>query len=165
MIRNWLIFLLPIILLSVYCAKVPQIETVPYIILESNDIITPGYLGYKGLPFKILSENKRYRSIYMSLHIDEVPKPQAPFVDFTKNRVLYISFSKYRTMGHSIKLINIYIRNNILIVKADFLSPYAVILDRVTTHYYLLIQIPKEGYHRVELHNSKGELKEWAVLH
>ncbi len=101
----------------------------------------------------------------MGLHIDEVPKPQAPFVDFTKNRVLYISFGKYRTIGHSIKLINIYIKNNILIVKADFLSPNAVILDRETTHYYLLIQIPKEEYKRVELRNSKGELKEWAVLH
>jgi hypothetical protein len=164
-IRKWLILLLPFILLGVYCAKVPEKEAVSYTILESNDIIPLGYPGYKGLPLKILSKNKRYRSIYMGLHIDEVLKPQAPFVDFTKSNVLFISFGKHRTTGHSIKLINIYIKNNILIVEADFLSPNMVLLDRVITHYYLLLQVPKEGYKRVELRNSKGELRESAVLH
>lgn len=164
-IRRWLILLFPFILLLVYSAKVPEKETVSYTILESNDVIPLDYLGYKGLPFKILSENKRYRSIYMGLHIDEVPKPQAPSVDFTKNRVLYISFGKHRTAGHSIKLLNIYIKNNILIVEADFLSPSTVFLDRMITHYYLLLQVPKEGYKRAELRNSKGELRGSEVLH
>ena len=87
--------------------KVTEKETISYTILESNRVVPPGYLGYRGSPFKIISENKGYRSIYMGLHIDEVPKPQAPSVDFTKNRVLYISFGKYRTAEHSIKLLNI----------------------------------------------------------
>ena len=101
----------------------------------------------------------------MGLHIDEVPKPQAPYVDFTKNRVLYISFGKYRTAKHYIKLLNVFIHNNILIVEADFLSPGILHIDRVVTHYYLLIQVPKEGYKRVELRNSKGELRGWEVIH
>ena len=105
--RRWLILLFPFVLLFVYSAKVPEKETISYTILESNRVVPPGYLGYRGSPFKIISENKGYRSIYMGLHIDEVPKPQAPSVDFTKNRVLYISFGKYRTAEHSIKLLNI----------------------------------------------------------
>jgi len=164
-IRRWLILLFPFVLLFVCSAKVPVKETVSYTILELNDIIPPAFLGYRGLPFKILSENKRYQSIYMGLHIDEVPKPQAPYVDFTKNRVLYISFGKFRTAEHYIKLLNIYIENNILIVEADFISTTTVSLDRVITHYYLLLQVPKEGYKRAELRNSKGELRRWEVLH
>jgi hypothetical protein len=101
----------------------------------------------------------------MGLHIDEVPKPEAPYVDFTKNRVLYVSFGKYRTAEYSIKLLNVYIKNNILIVEADFLTPSIFHLDQVTTHYYLLLQVPKEGYERAELRNSKGELRSWEVLH
>ena len=164
-ISKWLILLFPFVLLSVFSAKVPEKQTVPYTILELNDVIPADFLGYRGSPFKILSENKGYRSIYMGLHIDEFPKSQAPYVDFTKNRVLYISFGKYRTAEYSVKLLDAYIKNNILIVEADFLTPSMVLRDPVITHYYLLLQVPKEGYVRAELRNSKGELRDWDILH
>lgn len=146
-------------------AKVPEKESVSYTILESNRAIPVDFLGYRGLPFKIFSEHKRYMSTYMGLHINEVPKPLAPLVDFTENRVLYISFGKYRYAKRYIKLINVYIENNVLIVEADFLSPGILYKDRVITHYYLLLQVPKEGYERAELRNSKGELRAWEVIH
>ena len=146
----------------VYNAKELEEDTVSYTILESSDVIAPYFLGYKGPNFKIFSDKKSYRLFYMRLHIDEVPKPWTPSVDFEKNSVLFISYGKYRNAGCSIKLLNIYIKNNVLVVEADyFLIPK---LTQLVTHCYLLVLVPKGGYKRAELRNSKGAVLENEVI-
>ncbi len=154
--KRQLILFLPFILLLVYNAKAPEKETVSYTILESNDVELLHYIGYKGPKLEILSDNKRYRIFYLRLHIDEDPKSQAPSVDFTKNRVLFISFGKSRNAVYSIKCLNIYIQNNILIVKTDLSPPEYDFLSSVITHHYLLIMLPKDGYKGVEWRDSRG---------
>ena len=154
--KRQLILLLPFILLLVYNAKVPEKETVSYTILESNDVEPLHYIGYKGPKLEILSDNKRYRIFYSRLHIDDVTKPQAPSVDFTKNRVLFISFGKSRIAVYSIKRLNIYIQNNIMIVKTDLSPPEYDFLSPVITHHYLQILLPKDRYKGVEWRDSRG---------
>jgi hypothetical protein len=145
-----------------YNAKVLEEDTVSYTILESSDVIAPYSLGYKGSNFKIFSDKNSYRLFYMRLHIDEVPKPLTPSVDFETKRVLFISYGKYRNAGCLIKLLNIYIKNDVLIVEADnFLIPN---LTQLVTHCYLLVLVPNEGYKRAELRNSKGEVLENAII-
>ena len=145
-----------------YNAKVLEENTVSYTIIESSNVVAPCFLGYKGPNFKIFSDKKSYRLFYIRLHIDDVPKLWTPSVDFEKNGVLFISYGKYRNDGCSIKLLNIYIKNDVLIVEADnFLIPN---LTQLVTYCYLLVLIPKEGYKRAELRNSKGEVLENAVI-
>jgi len=113
--KRHLILLLPFILLSMNNAKIPEKKTVPYTILESNDFELPQYIGYKGPELEIISGDGSYRDFYLRLHIDEATKPQVSSVDFTKNRVLFISFGKSKNVLYSIKRLNIYIQNYSLI--------------------------------------------------
>jgi hypothetical protein len=161
--NRYLILLLPIILLSVYNAKVPEREAVPYTIIESNDVELLHYIGYKGLRLQFFTDNKSYRLFYLRLHIDEISRPQAPPVDFTRNSVLFISFGKSRTAVYSIKRLKIYIQNNILIVKTEFSPPEYDFVSRAITHHYLLILLPKDEYKRVEWRDARGG-RLWKVL-
>jgi hypothetical protein len=142
---------------------VPDKEAVSYTILESNDVEHLHYIGYKGPKLKILSDKRSYRFFYLSLHTDEVPKPRVPSVDFNKNRVLFISFNKTRDASYSIKRLNIYIQNNILIVKTELSPPEYDFLSRAIRHHYILILVPKNGYKRVEWRNSGGE-RLWKTI-
>ncbi len=154
--KRRLILLLPFILLVIYDAKVPEKDTLSYTILESNDVELPHYIGYKGPNIAVIPDDKSYRNFNLRLHIDEVTKPQVSSVDFTKNRVLFISFGKSRTAVYSIKRLNIYLQNNILIVKTEFSPPEYDFVSPLITHHYLLIMVPKDGYKRVEWRDARG---------
>ena len=111
----------------------------------------------------IISGDESYRDFYLRLHIDEVTKPQVSSVDFTKNRVLFISFGKSKINVHSIKRLNIYIQNYSLIVKTEFSPPKYDFVSPVIIHHYLLILIPKDGYKRVEWRDVEGD-RLWKTL-
>lgn len=154
--KRQLILLLPFILLLLYNAKAPEKETVSYTIIQSNDVEPLHYIGYKGPKLEILSDNEMCRNFYLRLHIDENPKFRAPSVDFTSNRVLFISFGKYRNAVHSLKRLNIYLQNNVLIVKTDLSPPEYDFISSVLTHHYLLVLLPKDGYKGVEWRDYRG---------
>ncbi|UCB44918.1 MAG: protease complex subunit PrcB family protein [Spirochaetota bacterium] len=159
--KKWIILLLPLLFLSAFYGKAPEKQTVSYNILESDDVAA---LDYRKPKVDIISDIKSFQSYYMRLHSNQVPKPKAPSVIFPKNRVLFVSFGKQNSAGYSIELLNVYIRNDVLIAEAQLLSPFKDDFQaQVITHPYLLITVPKEGYKRVELRNSKGETLTSAV--
>ncbi len=160
--KRWIILFLPLIFISAFNAQTPEKETVSYNVLETDDVAA---LDYKKPTIEILSDRNSFQSYYTRLHSHQVPKPQAPSVIFPRNRVLFISFGTQKTAGYSIELLNVYIRNDILIAEADLLSPFKDNFQaQVITHPYILVIVPKEGYKRVELRNSRGEMLASALL-
>ena len=161
--KRLLILFLPFIFLVMYDAKVPEKEIVSYTILESNDVERLHYIGYKGPALEIISDNEKYSYFYLRMHIVEAPKPRPPFVDFTKNRVIFVSFNKSRSAAYSIKRLNVYIQNNILVVKTELSPPEYGFISRAVMHHYILILVPKNGYSRVEWRDERGE-RLWKTL-
>jgi hypothetical protein len=160
--RRWVILFFPLLLLSALNAAPPEKETVRYTVLESNDVSA---LDYKKPWIEFLSDSESYQSYYTRLHGQEVPKPRAPSVNFTRNRVLFISFGTQKTAGYSIELLDVYIRNDILVVKADLHSPFKDEFQaQMVTHPYMLILVPRAGYKRAELRTSKGQMLASAIF-
>jgi hypothetical protein len=147
---------LPLLFLTALNAAPPEKEAVRYTVLESNDVSA---LDYKKPWLEFLSDSENYKSYYTRLHGQEVPKPRAPSVNFNRNRVLFISFGTQKSAGYSIELLDVYISNDILIVKADLLSPFKDEFQaQMVTHPYMLILVPKGGYKRAVLRTSKGQM-------
>jgi hypothetical protein len=160
--RWWTMLFLPLLFLTALNAAPPERESVRYTVLESSDVSA---LDYKKPWLESLSDSESYKLYYTRLHGQEVPKPHAPSVNFTRNRVLFISFGTQKTAGYSIELLDVYIRNDILVVKADLLSPFKDEFQaQMVTHPYMLILVPKAGYKRVELRTSKGQMLASALF-
>ena len=115
-------------------------------------------LDYKKPTVVVLSDEAKYTSFYTRLHSGRVPRPEAPHVDFSAGRAVFISFGKQTTAGYAIELLEVYIRGNILVMEAMITTPLKNNMQaQVITHPYLLVFVPKPGYRRVELRNTKGE--------
>ncbi len=153
--KKTMLFLLPLVFMLVFGGTPQEKDTVDHSVLESGDNAA---LDYQKPTVEVLSDMKEYTSFYTRLHSGRVPRPQAPQVDFSAVRAVFISFGKQHTAGYRIELLEVYIRGEILVVQAMINSPLKDSTQaQVVTHPYLLVIVPKTGYRRVELRDTKGE--------
>lgn len=153
--KRTVILLLPLIFLLVF-GGTPQKKTgVDHSILESGNNAA---LDYKKPTVVVLSDKAKYTSFYTRLHSGRVPRPEAPQVDFSAGRTVFFSFGKQTSAGYRIELLDVYIRGDVLVLEAMITIPLKDSMQaQVVTHPYLLVFVPKSGYRRVELRDTKGE--------
>jgi hypothetical protein len=153
--RKFIIPLLLLVLLTTFSGKPPLKDSARYSVLESGDMAA---LDYKVPTLEILSHPKELGTFYRRLHSTRVPRPDPPDMDFSDGRVVFLSIGKQNTAGYSVELLGVYIKSNVLVMEAMISTPLKDSMQaQVITHPYLLVEVPKEGYRRVELRDTKGE--------
>ena len=104
-----------------------------------------------------------FSSFYTALHINRVPAPDPPEVDFDAEACVYISFGRQRTGGYSIEVLDVRVSRGALVIQAHLLRPLpgSFSTQAITEPYVLLVVATKYetggGYSRVELRDEKGE--------
>lgn len=153
--RKETLLLLPLVFMLVFGGTPQKKEGVDHSVLESGDNAA---LDYNKPTVEVLSDVKEFAFFYTRLHSGRVPRPEAPQVDFSAGRIVFLSFGKKSTAGYAIELIEVYIRGDVLVLEAMITSPLSDSMQaQVVTHPYLLVFVPKPGYRRVELRDSRGE--------
>ena len=160
--RKFIIPLLLFVLLTTFSGTPPQKDSVRYSVLESGDMAA---LDYREPTLEILSDPKELGTFYRRLHSTRVPRPDPPDVVFSDSRVVFLSIGKQNTAGYSVELLRVYIKSNVLVIEAMISTPLKDSMQaQVITHPYLLVEVPKSGYRRVELRDTKREMLAFKSL-
>ena len=119
--------------------------------------------GDVGPAVAFVTGQARFLSFYAALHMNRVPAPDLPEVDFGADALVYISFGRQRTGGYSIEVLDARVSRGVLVIQAQLLRPLPEsFLTQAITKPYVLLVVPTEnetggGYSRVELRDEKGE--------
>jgi len=153
--RKEILLLLPLVILLVFGGTPQKKEGVDHSVLESGDNAA---IDFKSPTIEVLSDDKGFAFFYTRLHSGRVPRPEIPHVDFSSGRTVFLSFGKKSTAGYTIELMEVYIRGDVLIMEAVIDTPLKDSMQaQVVTHPYLLVFVPKPGYRRIELRDTRGE--------
>jgi hypothetical protein len=134
----------------------------PYTILEEGNQVS---LADTEPSLLLFTNRSEYRTFYKTIHLGRKPDPVPPQVDFTENIVIFLSYGEKRTSGFSIEIQKIYIRGNALAVRTVLRSPPEdSFQSQVITHPYILLQVSREDYNRVELVGENGEILDFTNL-
>ena len=124
---------------------------------------TDAAFGDAGPAVAFVTGRAGFSSFYAALHMNRVPAPDPPAIDFGADACVYISFGRQRTGGYSMEVLDARVSRGVLVIKAQLLRPLpGSFLTQAITEPYVLLVIPAENetggvYSRVELRNEKGE--------
>jgi len=113
----------------------------------------------------IFTDQSDFKDFYSYLHMNKVPHPDAPEIDFAKNILVFLCYGEQKTAGYFISVRDVSERKETLVVKAVLLGPPEGSMSaQVITYPYLLMTVPRDYYRRVELVNEFGEVQVWKSL-
>jgi hypothetical protein len=107
----------------------------------------------------IFTDDNSFRNFYNQIHLTEIPRPEAPGVDFEKYIVLFVSYGVQKSSGYSIEIRSVFIRKNTLVIKTILITPPRESFQaQVITNPYILLMVRRDDYNIVQLSNERGEI-------
>jgi hypothetical protein len=113
----------------------------------------------------VFTEEGDFNTFYNYLHMNKIPLPGPPEIDFSGSLLLFVSYGEQRTAGYFIEVKKVYDRKGTLVVQAVLLGPPEGSMSaQVITCPYLLMTVPSGDFHRVELVDGIGEVQAYKSL-
>ena len=106
----------------------------------------------------LFTEEGNFDRFCASLHINQVPVPVPPAVDFNENVVAFISYGQKNTGGYSIDVLRVFTARDTLFIKAQGRQPLPDSFQiQVLTHPYAMLSITRGDFKSVDLIDERGE--------
>jgi len=145
------------ILIFLLCGSKPAGEgLVEYRVIEEGKNAA---LEVRSPNLMVFTDEQGFRNNYSQIHRTEIPRPEAPIVDFDRYIAVFVSYGMQKSSGYSIEIRSVFTRKDTLIIKTILITPPPESFQaQVITHPYILVIIRRDDYHRIQLMNERGEI-------
>jgi hypothetical protein len=126
-----------------------------YTVLEAG---TDAAFSERGPSLMLFTEEDEFDRFYAGLHVNRIPVPEPPAVDFNANVVAYISYGRKNTGGYSIDVLGVFVERDNLFIKTKLQQPLPDSFQiQVLTHPYAMLSIERGDFKSVNLIDERGE--------
>jgi hypothetical protein len=163
------------VLIVLFLSIIPNSEAhsqkkfVSYIILEEGGQVSLKAAGPLVEEFKpsiaVFETRSGYRAFYRTIHLGRKADLLPPDVDFNENIVVFLSYGEKRTSGYAVEVREMYTRRKALAIRTVLrLPPADSFQSQVITYPYILLQVSRGDYSRVELVGENGDILDFTIL-